>query len=78
MTEKAAMKKPLTLLAFREARRTLGFVLPVDSRGHNNFRAARVLPRKRRGYGRKLGAVILYYHVVLCCGLPRGFCIGRP
>jgi hypothetical protein len=59
MTEKAAMKKPFTLFAFREVRKTLGFVLPVDSRGHNNFRAAKVLPRRRRGYGRKLGAVIL-------------------
>jgi hypothetical protein len=59
MTEKAAMKKPFTLLAFREARKTLGFVLPVDSRGHNNFRAAKAWPRTRRGYGRKLGAVIL-------------------
>jgi len=29
MTEKAAMKKPFTLLAFREARKTLGFVLPL-------------------------------------------------
>lgn len=55
MTEKAAMKKPFTLLAFREARKTLGFVLP----SHNNFRAAKALPRTRRGYGRKLGAVIL-------------------
>lgn len=59
MTEKAAMKKPFTLLAFREARKKLEFVLPVDSRGHNNFRAAKALPRTRRGYGRKLGAVIL-------------------
>ena len=59
MTEKAAMKKPFTLLAFREARKTLGFVLPVDSRGHNNLRLAKALPRTRRGYGRKLGAVIL-------------------
>jgi len=59
MTEKAAMKKPFTLLAFREARKTLGFVLPVDGRGHNNFRAAKVLLRTRRGYGRKSGAIIL-------------------
>jgi hypothetical protein len=59
MTEKAAMKKPFALLAFREARKTLGFVFPVDSRGHNNFRAAKVLPRTRRGYSRKSGAVIL-------------------
>ena len=44
MTEKAAMKKPFTLLVFREARKTLGFVLPVDGRGQNNFRAAKVLP----------------------------------
>jgi hypothetical protein len=55
----ATMKKPFTLLAFREARKKLEFVLPVDSRDHDNFRAAKVLPRRRRGYGRKLGAVIL-------------------
>jgi hypothetical protein len=42
-------------LAFREARKKLEFVLPIDRRGHNNFRAAKVLPRRRRGYGRKLG-----------------------
>jgi len=59
MTEKSSHEKPFTLLAFREARKTLGFVLPVDSRGHNNSRAAKALPRTRRGYGRKLGAVIL-------------------
>jgi hypothetical protein len=59
MTEKAAMTKPFTLLAFRDARKTLGFVLPVDSRGHNNFRAVKALPHTRRGYGRKLGVVIL-------------------
>jgi hypothetical protein len=59
MTEKAAMKKPFTLLAFREARKQSEFVLPVDGRGHNNFRAAKALPRRRRGYGRKSGAVIL-------------------
>ena len=59
MTEKAAIKKPFALLAFREARKTLGFVLPVDSGGHDNFRAAKALPRTRRGYGRKSGAVIL-------------------
>ena len=59
MTEKAAMKKPFTLLAFREARKTLGFVLPGDSSGHNNFRAAKTLLRTRRGYGRKLGTIIL-------------------
>ena len=59
MTEKEAMKKPFTLLAFREARKKLEFVLPLNSRGHNNFRAAKALPRMRRGYGRKLGAVIV-------------------
>ena len=59
MTEKAAIKKPSTLLAFGEARKTLAFVFPVDSRGHNNFRPAKVLPRRTRGYGRKIGAVIL-------------------
>jgi len=48
------MKKPFTLLAFREARKTLGFVLPVDSRGHNNFRAAKALPRTRRGLWQKV------------------------
>ena len=51
------MKKPFKLLVFREARKTLGFVLRVDNRGHNNFRAAKALPRTRRGYGRKSGAV---------------------
>ena len=55
----ATMKKLFTLLAFREARKKLEFVLPVESRDHDNFRAAKVLPRRRRGYGRKLGAVIL-------------------
>jgi hypothetical protein len=53
------MKKPFTLLAFREARKKLEFVLPVESRGHNNFRSAKALPRRRRGYGRKLGVVIV-------------------
>jgi hypothetical protein len=55
----AGMKKPFTLLAFREAGKKLEFVLPGDSRGHKNFRAAKALPRSRRGYGRKLGAVII-------------------
>jgi hypothetical protein len=53
------MKRLFTLLAFREALKELEFILPVDSRGHNNFRSAKTLPRRRRGYGRKLGAVIL-------------------
>jgi len=53
------MKKPFTLLAFREARKKLEFVLPIDISGHNNFRAAKALLRRRRGYGRKLGVVIL-------------------
>jgi hypothetical protein len=52
------MKRPFTHLAFREVRKKLEFVLPVDSRGHNNFRSAKTLPRRRRGYGRKLGAVM--------------------
>jgi hypothetical protein len=55
----ATMKKPFTLLAFRDAPKRLEFVLPIDSRDHNNFRAAKALLRRRRGYGRKLGAVIL-------------------
>ena len=59
MTEKEAMKKPFTLLAFREARKKLEFILPVDNRGRNNFRAAKVLLRRRRGYGRKLGTFLL-------------------
>jgi hypothetical protein len=46
------------LLPFREAQKKLEFVFPVDGQGHNNFRAARALLRRRRGYGRKLGAVI--------------------
>jgi hypothetical protein len=53
------MRKPFTLLAFREARKKLEFVLAVDGRDQNNYCAAKVLPRRRRGYGRKLGAVIL-------------------
>jgi hypothetical protein len=53
------MRKPFTLLAFREARKKLEFVLPVDSLDHNNYRAAKALPRRRRGYGRKLEVVIL-------------------
>jgi hypothetical protein len=53
------MKKPFTLLAFREGRKKLEFVLPVDSRGRNDFRAAKVLLRRRRGYGRKSGTVML-------------------
>jgi hypothetical protein len=53
------MKKPFTLPAFREARKKLEFVLPVDGRGQNNFRAAKVLLRRRRGYGRKSGTVML-------------------
>jgi hypothetical protein len=53
------MKKPSTFLPFREARKKLDFVLPVDRHAYNNFRAAKALPRRRRGYGRKLGAVIL-------------------
>jgi hypothetical protein len=48
------MKNPFTLLAFREARKKLEFVLPIDSRGHNNFRAAKVLPRRRRGLRQKV------------------------
>ena len=52
------MKRLFTLLAFREALKKLEFILPVDSRGHNNFRSAKTLPRRRRGYGRKLGAVM--------------------
>ena len=58
------MKKPFKLLAFREARKTLGFVLPVDSGGHNNFRAAKALPRRgeamaeiRGGYPLKDGLI---------------------
>ena len=49
------MKNPFTLLAFREAPKKLEFVLPVDRRGHNNFRAAKVLPRRRRGSRQKVG-----------------------
>jgi hypothetical protein len=45
----ATMKKPFTLLAFREARKKLEFVLPIDSSGHNNFRAAKgVAPEETR------------------------------
>jgi hypothetical protein len=58
-TPNSTMKKPFTLLAFRDARKTLGFVLPVDIRCHNNFRPVKALPRTKRGYGRKSGAVIL-------------------
>jgi hypothetical protein len=50
------MRKTFTFPAFRGARKKLGFVLPVD--GHNNFRGAKALLRSRRGYNRKLGAVI--------------------
>ena len=45
-------------LAFRKARKKLEFVLPIDGHGHNNFRVAKALLRRRRGYGRRLGAVI--------------------
>jgi hypothetical protein len=45
-------------LAFRKARKKLEFVLPVDDRGDNKFRATKVLLRRRRGYGRRLGVVI--------------------
>jgi hypothetical protein len=45
-------------LAFRKARKELEFFLPVDGHGYNKFRAAKVLLRRRRGYGRRLGAVI--------------------
>ena len=46
------------LWGLKEARRKLGFILPVDRRAHNNFRGAKALLRSRRGFGRKLGAVI--------------------
>jgi len=52
------MGKTFTSLPFEGARKKLDFVLPVDGHGHNNFRGAKVLPRSRRGYSRKLGAVI--------------------
>ena len=45
-------------LAFRKARKKLEFVLPIDGHGHHNFRVAKALLRRRRGYGRRLGAVI--------------------
>jgi hypothetical protein len=32
--------------------------LPVDDHGHNKFRGTQALLRSRRGYSRKLGAVI--------------------
>jgi len=57
-TPNLAMRKPHTLLAFRELRKKLEFVLPVDAHVQNNFRVAKVLLRRRRGYGRKLVAVI--------------------
>jgi len=45
-------------LAFGKARKKSEFVLPIDGHGHNNFRVAKALLRRRRGYGRRLGAVI--------------------
>jgi hypothetical protein len=52
------MRKSFKLAALKEERKKLGFVLPVEGRSQNNFRAARALPRSRRGFGRKLGAII--------------------
>jgi hypothetical protein len=46
------------LPAPREARKRFEFVLPVSDQRHNNFRVAKALLRTRRGFGRKLGAVI--------------------
>jgi hypothetical protein len=53
-----SMRKTFTFLPFKEARKKLDFVLPVDGQGRNNFRGANVLLRSRRGYSRKLGSVI--------------------
>jgi len=55
------MKKPFmlpALPALREARKKLAFVMPVDDHDDKHFRAAKALLRSRRGFGRKLGAVI--------------------
>jgi len=49
---------PINNLAFGKARKKLEFVLPVDGHGDNNFRSVKALLRRRRGYSRRLGAVI--------------------
>src|SRR5262249_58524382 len=53
----AAVRKPFTLLAFREAGTKLEFVFPAQGHGHHSLRIGKALLRKRRGYGRRLGAV---------------------
>src|SRR2546430_16273591 len=62
-------------LAFGKARKKSEFVLPIDGHGHNNFRVAKALLRRRRGYGRRLGAVFRLGWP-LCGGCFR--CCGKP
>ena len=54
----AAVRKPFTLSAFRELGTKLEVVFLAQAHGHNSLRTGKALLRKRRGYGRRLGAVI--------------------
>jgi len=54
----ADVRKPFTLLAFREVGTKLEFVFPAQAHGENSLRTGKALLRKRRGYGRRLGAVM--------------------
>ena len=61
LAQRGCMKKLFmlpALPALREARKKLAFVMPVDDHDDKHFRAAKALLRSRRGFGRKLGAVI--------------------
>src|SRR5213080_413709 len=59
-------------LAFGKARKKSELVLPSDGHVHNNFRVAKALLRRRRGYGRRLGAVIRSGWP--CCGVTFSCC----
>jgi hypothetical protein len=53
------MKKPFTLLAVREARKKLVFVLPADSRVHNNFAEQRRCCAERQATAESWGQLSL-------------------
>src|SRR5262249_58780179 len=62
----ADVRKPFTLLAFREAGTKLELVFPAQAHGENSLRTGKALLRKRRGYGRRVGAAIRLTSP--CCG----------
>jgi hypothetical protein len=52
------MKAKITVTA--TSRKNVGFILPVDNYHLNSLYGGKTLLRSKRGFGRKLGAVIRY------------------